>query len=583
MIDLYLPQPGQLVGRRILKLEDISEDWFLDTAKESGTPWAEHFGLEKVDGIWQVRDPETLTSRWLGRYAKVSPLSTATSRKLEAQFNSSARSSLATTGSLRTWARNPVGGRRGGAASQARMSSAPDESGNTDPLPLDVPEPETSKPPKDKQEEDNAANGFAASLSQIEHGILQVPVGGVFGGTSSTEVDLEDPPQPALFIVQSVGISSFLGDYGLGRTVKTFTLLPGETANIHTRTWRATEESISQASSIIDSFDESSRERFEETVMNETTDTATQAKTENWHAEAEAHGSVLGIGGSVSGGGGGEYSSGTEEFSRSLDNAVSEHTAEASSHRENTVTSSSESSVSTEEEEVVERTIKNINVRRVLNFTFRELNQKYEVKTHLKDVHIAFSNGNAGSWREVPISGLRGLIEEVISPDHVEEVCSGILGIIAIMRDVNENPVRVLEQVLLDKCGTDFRTRDAEPGDNCVYPPPSRNGRLYYRFKRGPLAQSPDEEFPVDGVVLSAREIVMATDSVVVEALLGQVDALDSYSHELQIEAIREKRLANDKLEAALRIVHNGDASQAELYQQVFGVCCETSEEEVDA
>jgi hypothetical protein len=113
-----------------------------------------------------------------------------------------------------------------------------------------------------------------------------------------------------------------------------------------------------------------------------------------------------------------------------------------------------------------------------------------------------------------------------------------------------------------------------------VYPPPSRNGRLYYRFKRGPLGQDSAEEFPVDGVVLSKRELVMATDSVVVEALLGQVDALDSYSHELQIETNREKRLANDKLEAALRIVQSGDTSQAELYRQVFGVCCPGDETE---
>jgi hypothetical protein len=160
----------------------------------------------------------------------------------------------------------------------------------------------------------------------------------------------------------------------------------------------------------------------------------------------------------------------------------------------------------------------------------------------------------------------------------VEEVCSGILGTIAIVRDVNESPVRVLEQVLLDKCGIDFQTRDAEPGDDCVYPPPGTNGRLYYRFKRGPLAQGPNEEFPVDGVVLSERELVMATDSVVVEALLGQADALDSYSHDLQIEAIREKRLANDKLEAALRIVQKGDAVQAGLYQQGFGICCPEDE-----
>lgn len=577
MIDQYLPQPGQHVGRRLLKLEDIPEAWFLDAATEAGTPWAEWFGIEKVDDIWRVRDPETLTSRWLGRYAKVSRIPSAISRKLEVQFNASARASLATTGSLVTWARSPLGGRRGGAASQARMQSAPDQSGNTDPLPLDIPD---TDPDKEPPVEDDVKDGFAGSLSQLEYGVLELPVNGLFGGVSSTEVDLDEPPQPAIFIVQAVGISSFLGNYGLGRTVKTFTLLPQEEARIYYRTWRATQESLSQASSIIDSFDESSRERFEETVMNETTDKATQEKAENWYVEAEAKGSLGIASASVSGGGGGEYSSGTEEFSRSLDGAVSEHTSEASSHRENTVTSSSESSVSTEEEEVVERRIKNINVQRVLNFTFRELNQEYVVKTHLKDVRIAFSNGNAGSWREVPVSGLRGLIEEVIEPEYVEQVCSGILGTIAITRDVNENPVRVLEQVLLDECGADFQTRTAEPGDDCVYPPPSKNGRFYYRFKRNPLGQAPDEEFPVDGVVLSERKLIMASDSVVVEALLGQTDAVDSYAHEQQIETIRKKRLENDRQEAALRIVQSGGAAQAEIYQQVFGVCCSSSDED---
>lgn len=576
MINQYLPQPGQHTGRRILKLEDIPEEWFLDSASQAGTPWAEHFGLEKVDDLWQVRDPEVLTARWLGRYSKTAGISTTVSRRVEANYNATARSSLATTGSLLTWARNPLAGSRGASGrSQAKLSSAPDESGNTEPLESDIPDVEL---PKEEQQEQEATNAFNVGISQVEYGTLSVPVGGVLGGTSSSDVDLDADPQPSLFIVQSVGISTFLDDYGLGSTVKTFTLLPGETTFIHTRTWRATEESISASSSIIDSFDESSRQRFEETVQNETTDKATQEKSENWYVEAEAKGSLGVASASVSGGGGGEYSSGTEEFSRSLDEAVSEHASEASSHRENTVTSSSESSVSTEDEEVIERTIKNINVRRVLNFTFRELNQAYIVKTHLKDLRIAFSNGNSGSWREVPMSGLRGLIEEVIAPQHVDEVCSQILGLVAVVRDVNETPVRVLEQVLLDQCGLDFRKQEAEPGDNCVYRPPTADGRFYYRFKPGPLRQRPDEEHPVEGVVLSERKLVMATDSVVVEALLGQSDALDSYSHDLQVEAVREKQLANDKESVALEIVKNGDASQADLYQKVFGICCATDE-----
>lgn len=315
-------------------------------------------------------------------------------------------------------------------------------------------------------------------------------------------MDVSAPPEPALFLVQVIGVSSFLGDYGLGRTVKTFSLLPGETTTISTRTWRATEESISQASSIIDSYTESAAERFADTVMTETTDTATQESTENWHAEAEAKAS-FGFGSArVSGGGSGEYTSGTEEFAKAVDESVREHSAESSSNRENTVTSNSERSESTEDEEVIERTIQNINVRRVLNFTFRELNQEYITKTHLKEVRIAFSNGNLGSWREEPVSGMRKLVAEVIKPEQVDAVCDDLLRTIAVIMDLDATPVAVLEQVRLDACGVNWTVRDAAPDKKCAYAAPTADGQLYYRFKRGPLGQKAATEHPVEGVLL---------------------------------------------------------------------------------
>lgn len=68
MINQYLPQPGQHVGRRIIRIDDIPESVFLDAAITSGTPWAEYLGLEKERETWGIRSPETLTSNWLGRY-----------------------------------------------------------------------------------------------------------------------------------------------------------------------------------------------------------------------------------------------------------------------------------------------------------------------------------------------------------------------------------------------------------------------------------------------------------------------------------------------------------------------------------
>jgi hypothetical protein len=369
-----------------------------------------------------------------------------------------------------------------------------------------------------------------------------------------------------------IGISSFLGDYGLGRTIKTMSLMPGEAMTMSMRTWRASAETIAQGSSIIDSFDENSSERFAETVMSETTDTATRETSENWHAEAEATASIGLASASVSGGGGGEYSSSTEEFAKAVDEAVREHAAEASSHRESTVTSNSERTVSTEEEEVIERAIKNINVERTLNFPIRELNQAFITKTHLKEVRIAFSNGNAGTWREEPISGMRKLVAEVVKPEFVDLLCQDILKTIAVVQDLNSGPVNVLEQVLLNKFATDFSFRDAKPDDDCNYPPPSADGRLYYRFKHGPLGQAADEQHPVEGVLLKQRQIIMKTDSVVAEALLGSNPALDKYSTDLQVETIREKTLAPDREALAQEIVRTGNVDGAELFAKVFGI-----------
>jgi hypothetical protein len=426
-------------------------------------------------------------------------------------------------------------------------------------------------------EQNQATSDFHDSITTVEHGTVTLPTTMWGGGLSQVDVDLEAEPDPSLFLIQVLGVSSFLGAFGLGRTVKTFSLFPGEEATLFSRTWRATEESVSLASSIIDSYDQSASDRFAETVMTETTDTATRDKTENWHVEAEANAS-FGFGSAkVSGGGSGEYSSSTEEFSKATDEAVREHTSDASSHRENTVTSSSEASVSTENEEVVERTIKNINVKRVLNFTFRELNQEYITKTHLKEVRIAFSNGNSGTWREEPVSGMRRLIEEVIKPEHVEAVCRDILKTIAIVQDKNARPIAVLDRVQFDNCVEHATAHDARPDENCDYPPPTADGRLYYRFKRGSLGQAADEEHPVEGVLLQERTVVMATDSVVAEALLGAEDALDGYSVALQEETIRQMTVANDAIAAqtareglAQKIVAEKDSDAAAIFAQVF-------------
>ena len=74
------------------------------------------------------------------------------------------------------------------------------------------------------------------SLMEVDRGIVQVPVGTWSGNTVLTTVDVNEPVVPKFFIIQVLGISSFMGDYGLGKTVKTFSLLPGEETKISMKT-----------------------------------------------------------------------------------------------------------------------------------------------------------------------------------------------------------------------------------------------------------------------------------------------------------------------------------------------------------
>lgn len=599
-IDLSIPLPGAHSGRRLIEIVDIPSEAWSDEAWNSGADWQVEFGFERDVDEFDLVNPDLLIDEfYTGLYSATSfrSLMGIQSELRRQDFDlmlnvlrsatlQDAHEMLRERGNLREW--------RGSLDIKSLPIPRPGPSLTTSSS-LQVQRQAVASPTS--QESDalmtkqiavgeavNAA--FQTAISQINEGKVQIPVTKWGGALTMIPIDLTEESQPRLFIVQVFGVSSFLGDYGLGRTVKTLTLLPGEEMTISTRTWRATTETRSESSSIVDSYDESSSERFADTVLTETTDTYTQSKSSNWHAEAEVKASWGWGSASASGGGGGESSSSTEEFAKSVDESVAEHAQEASSHRENTVTSSSESSEESGTETVVERTIKNINVKRTLNFVFRELNNAYITKTHLKDIRIAFTNGRSGSWRETPLSDLATFINELIDDrDTGRQVLQWILSYVATVFDKDDTPHRVLEKVVLDQCGSQIESiSDAQPGENCEWELPPLDLSFYYRFKRGDKTRNfaigqEDEEHPVEGVLLREREVTLRTDSVVVEALLGVNNALDEYSEDLQVETIREQKLANDREALAQRLVSQEDAAKAELFRQVFFEDVEAEEE----
>ena len=75
----------------------------------------------------------------------------------------------------------------------------------------------------------------------------------------------------------------------------------------------------------------------------------------------------------------------------------------------------------------------------------------------------------------------------------------------------------------------------------------------------------------------------MKTDSVVVDALLGQGEALDCYNIKLQNEAVVKARLENELLTQQKEIIEaqSTAADRADKYKKVFGDCCDVAQTQV--
>jgi hypothetical protein len=103
----------------------------------------------------------------------------------------------------------------------------------------------------------------------------------------------------------------------------------------------------------------------------------------------------------------------------------------------------------------------------------------------------------------------------------------------------------------------------------------------------------------VPGSILSATSHILRTDSVIVDAVLGQGEALDCYNIRLQARPERSRReaaataneLANiryeketafdiDQRNAALDIIRSitDPVQAAEAYHRIFGECCSTEQ-----
>jgi hypothetical protein len=372
---------------------------------------------------------------------------------------------------------------------------------------------------------------------------LQVPGHGQ--SVRQVSYDLSQAGVPQIAIVQTWRVSSFLGEYGLGRTLQTFTLLPGEQTTISIDTWSTDTSSQQDSSSIFDSSDVNSDERYTSALTVQSG--AAYQDQGGWSAsvgtQASASGSFLGIvsgSASVSGSYAANYQQSNQGFSSNVSSTNQDHATQVNSSRNQSVSQSTADSTATGTSTATVRTISNTNLRRVLNFVFRELNQEYLTVTALADVSLAFYNGNPGSAQIVPLYQIRDFVDTWIVPDQCETVARTILAMVCDCTDDEGNPQTML-QVGHANGGT-FTWQDAElKADGSLdYDGSVLDSGVSWRVKPGPIGQDKEQQ-KVPGVVTVRDTIVLRTDNVVGEALLGQADALDPYASALQATDIESR------------------------------------------
>ncbi|MEA4907034.1 MAG: LamG domain-containing protein [Anaerolineaceae bacterium] len=377
--------------------------------------------------------------------------------------------------------------------------------------------------------------------------------------------------QPALYLLERYRLSSYLGGYGAGRVVGTFSLLPGEKTTISLSSYRASKETRVSASSILDSYTEESAQEFQSALESEWASGSTAASRSSYQKDSSTSASMEAsveaswgfgsaqVSGSLSGTDSSSKTSATEssreEFAKNVSNATSKHAATASAKREVSVSASSEKTVEQQDTQDVIREIENVNSSHTLNFVFRQMNQEFYTLLQLIDVRIA-----ASGYAPVSLAEMDGLLAKVLKEEQRSAVRGAIENELSGIRDYQGNP------------HADFITRSSPPaGDPQA---PQAEGEYPLKVQRDYISNyhDPINQFhvAVPGVIVNAQKNVMRTDGVMVEAFLGQGIALDDHALELQAAEAETRRLDNQIKAAQLKILLDGDNQRAGLFQKLF-------------
>jgi hypothetical protein len=246
-----------------------------------------------------------------------------------------------------------------------------------------------------------------------------------------------------------------------------------------------------------------------------------------------------------------------------LNSSVSHHVQTADTNRQIEINTESSTTATEEEEQTITRTLENINKSRVLNFVFRQLLQEYFTITYLDDVTFMYYNGYPKSKRTATLSTLRYMLRKVlIDTETAKAVNAKIWEHLCNITDHTGTKISFIEQV-------------EDESRNCIDPDATPTKNKYVR-KRHDLVQTYKDK-SVKGIILDVTSRILRTPAVMVDAMLGQGEALDCYNMQLQDAAYTSAHLENKKSEQMIAILEGitDPVEKAKLYKKVFTECCD--------
>lgn len=367
-------------------------------------------------------------------------------------------------------------------------------------------------------------------------------------------------PVPRLIVIEEYTTTSYLGNYGAGRTLKTFSLFPGERTTISIRTYKDRVTSKESSQNVLDSFSDASATALDTLMQQEqgniesTTATSGGAGT-SFTTSTDSHNSQksFGISGGLNLGPlsiGGGYGKSVSDVSTSsggmsssydynntavresnvntLSSALNKHVQETNAMRQIDVnTSTSDVSASGEEESTI-REIGNINLNHTLNIAWRQLLQEYTVITYLSNLKFAYTNGYAESYTVVDLSNLPNMLMDILDdtdPTVINKVLCKLLQPYCNVMNYNDDFLQFVEKktIPLTNC-LDI--------DGCT----PQGEEFIYRIKKDLEDSYTDGviDVTVKGVILKVQKQTLQTSSLIADALLGRGEALDCFNQKAQ-------------------------------------------------